>query len=171
MYRGNTKDKRFNWAAMIGNARPNTLATTDFLLGARFEFQNEGGFKYLATAIEHPRSSSTPSVSRTEEPEERARGRRRHRETEPIEKSGSDYPCVIGTSKSCTWTAARATTCCSSGAAREDLPGQRHLPARNGRGRGGGRGRRPADIELDAYAIEAGFFVTPGGRSRDATTS
>ena len=165
MYRGNTKDKRFNWAAMIGNGNgPNTLGNDgDFLLGARFEFQNEGGFKYLATAIEHPEKLEyTVGVAYQKNPRSELVGDVAIEETEPIEKSGSDYPCVIGTSKSCTWDSRSRDNLLFFGALRGKIfQVNATYQFETDEDAAADEDGDPADIELDAYAIEAGFFVTP----------
>jgi hypothetical protein len=169
MYRGNTKDKRFNWAAMVGNGNgPNTSVNDGaLLLGARFEFQNEGGFKYLATAIEHPEKLEyTVGVAYQSNPRSTLVGDVAiddgETEPEPIAKSSDDYPCVIGTSRSCTWDNRSRDNIEFFGALRGKIfqinatyqmeSQERAAADKNG---------DDADIDLDAYTLEAGIFVTP----------
>jgi len=165
MYRGSTKDKRFNWAAMIGNGNgPNTVSNDGaFLLGARFEFQNEGGFKYLATAIEHPEKLEyTVGVAYQSNPRSELVGDVPIEEVPPLEKASGSYPCVIGVSTSCTWDNRSRSNLEFFGALRGksfqinatyQLESDERLAAdENG---------DPADVDYDAYALEAGFFVTP----------
>jgi len=169
MYRGNTKNKRLNWAAMLGNGNgPNTLEGDGaFLYGLRFEFQNEGGFEYLATAIKHPENleytvgvayqSNARSTLTGDVPVDDT-----GTEQEPLAKAQSDYPCVIGTSKSCTWDNRSRDNLEFFGALRGKIfqinatyqlvQQERAAADENG---------DDADIDLDAYALEAGIFVTP----------
>ncbi len=165
MYRGSTKDRRFNWAAMIGNGNgPNTTANDGaFLLGARFEFQNEGGFKYLATAIEHPEKLEyTIGAAYQSNPRSLLVGDVPIEEEVPLDKASGSYPCVIGVSTSCTWDNRSRSNLEFFGALRGksfqinatyQLESDERLAAdENG---------DPADVDYDAYALEAGFFVTP----------
>ena len=167
MYRGATKNKRLNWAAMIGGGNGPNRVTNDgaFLYGLRFEFQNEGGFKYLATAIEHPKKLEyTVGVAYQNNARSELVGDVPVDEGSPesIAKSSSSYPCVIGTSKSCTWDNRSRNNLEFFGALRGkifqvnatyQLESDERLAAdENG---------DPADVDYDAYAIEAGFFVTP----------
>jgi len=152
MYRGNTKNKRLNWAAMVGNGEgPNTLRGDGaLLLGARFEFQNEGGFKYLATAIEHPEELEyTVGVAYQSKPRSTLVGDVKiddgSESEDPLDKSSDEYPCVIGTSRYCTWDNRSRDNLEFFGALRgKDLPDQRDLPdgAAGARGRGRRRQRR-----------------------------
>lgn len=171
MYRGNTKNKRLNWAAMVGNGNgPNTLGNDGaFLLGARFEFQNEGGFKYLATAIEHPEKLEyTVGVAFQSNPRSELVGDVRiddggnGTEPDPFAKSSDDYPCVIGTSRTCTWDNRSRNNLLFFGALRGKIF-QINATYQLEKEEDGAADKQgdPANIELDAWALEAGFFVTP----------
>lgn len=57
MYYGYSENKRFNWAVSVMNGNGvNQMENENnkFRMGLRFEVQNEGGFKYTMTAVDHP---------------------------------------------------------------------------------------------------------------------
>lgn len=57
MYYGSTENKRFNWKAAVQNGNGDNQPENDnnkFMTTVRVEFQNEGGYAYKMTAIDHP---------------------------------------------------------------------------------------------------------------------
>jgi hypothetical protein len=59
MYIGNTADRRVNWAVALQNGNGDNRDGNDndkFMTTVRFEVQNEGGYEYRASAVDHPAS-------------------------------------------------------------------------------------------------------------------
>jgi len=157
---------------MIGNGNGRTRwATTGTSCWARASSSRTRA----GSSISPPRSSTREArVHRRrrvpEEPEERARGRRRDRGDGADREVGSDYPCVIGTAR-----AAPGQPLARQPAVLRALRGKifqvnATYQFETDEDAAADEDGDPADIELDAYAIEAGFFVTPV-EIADATTS
>lgn len=60
MYTGNSKDKRITWNLGVFNGAGSNKPQNDNskqMIAARIEYQNAGGFKYRATAVDHPKKA------------------------------------------------------------------------------------------------------------------
>ncbi|MBP7149672.1 MAG: hypothetical protein KBD01_19265 [Acidobacteria bacterium] len=100
MYYGSTASKRYNWSVALQNGNGPNHAGNDndeFRLAARFEMQNEGGFKYMETAANHPEKLEwTVGLAYQSNPQGELVGNRAvDEDDEP------PFDCEIGISQTC----------------------------------------------------------------------
>ncbi len=165
MYSGRTKSRRFQWFGMVGNGNGANQSLNDddtFMLVGRLEFQNEGGFAYNETAIDHPDelqymvSLAYEYNPKSELVGDAPTGERRR------EKNGDRYPCEIGTSGNCAYESRQRNYVQLFGALRGrifQVNGAYYLAQLDDAA--ADRKGEPASLDLDAWVIEGGVFVTP----------
>lgn len=164
MYYGYSENKRFNWAVSVMNGNGvNQMENENnkFRMGLRFEVQNEGGFKYTMTAVDHPdKLEYTAGIAFQKNP--RGSGMHSSNATGVDDEGYPTYDCIIGESESCRYQTEDVKAYELFGA----LRGNRFqvnatyqmwtdvnaVYDRNG---------ILADREFTYYVLEGGFFVTP----------
>lgn len=165
MYSGRTENRRFQWFAMIGNGNGANRTQNDddtFMLVGRVEFHNEGGFALLSTAIEHPEKLQyLVSLAYETNPKSELVGDVPI-EDEELAKSSQRYPCVIGTSRDCSYDSYGRDYLQLFGALRGKIFQVNAAYYLAGLDEVGvDRKGNPASLDLDGWVIEGGVFVTP----------
>lgn len=105
MYYGYSEGKRFNWFASVMNGNGvNNLSNDNnkFRMGLRFEVQNEGGFKYVGTAADHPsKLEYTAGIAFQKNP--RGSAMSSSNPTGLDDGGNPTFDCILGVSEECRW--------------------------------------------------------------------